>query len=66
MPVFVSGGGSSSSAPGFETTEKICFMDLLLDQVNNLESKKLGLGVLTGGRREGGDLREACQVAGVE
>jgi hypothetical protein len=40
MPV--SGGGSSSSAPEFETTEKICF-DLLLDKINNWESKKLGL-----------------------
>ena len=37
-----SGGGSSSSAPEFETTKKICF-DLLLDRVNNLESKKLRL-----------------------
>ena len=34
-----SGGGSSSSAPEFETTEKICF-DLLL---GNWESKELGL-----------------------
>jgi hypothetical protein len=40
MPV--SSGGSSSSAPEFETTKKIC-SDLLLDKVNNLESKKLGL-----------------------
>ena len=38
-----SGGGSSSPAPSWtETTKKICF-DLLLDRVNNLESKKLGL-----------------------
>jgi hypothetical protein len=37
-----SGGGSSSSAPEFETTERIYF-DLLLDRANNLESKKLGL-----------------------
>jgi hypothetical protein len=35
----VSGGGSSSSAPEFETTKKICF-DLLLD---NWKSKELGL-----------------------
>jgi hypothetical protein len=41
MPV--SGGGSSSSAPEFETTKKLCF-DLLLDKVNNLESKNMGLG----------------------
>jgi hypothetical protein len=40
MPV--SGGGSSSSAPEFETTKKLCF-DLLLDKANNLESKELGL-----------------------
>jgi hypothetical protein len=40
MPV--SGGGSSSSAPEFETTKKICF-HLLLDKINNWESKKLGL-----------------------
>jgi hypothetical protein len=37
MPV--SGGGSSSSAPEFETTKEICF-DLLLD---NWKSKELGL-----------------------
>jgi hypothetical protein len=40
MPV--SGGGSSSSAPEFETTKGVCF-DRLLDKVNNLESKKVGL-----------------------
>jgi hypothetical protein len=40
MPV--AGGGSSSSAPEFETTKKLCF-DLLWDKVNNLESKELGL-----------------------
>ena len=40
MPV--SCGGSSSSAPEFETTEELCF-DLLLDKANNLESKELGL-----------------------
>ena len=40
--MLVSGGGSSSPAPEFETTKKICFV-LLLDKVNNLESKKLGL-----------------------
>jgi hypothetical protein len=40
MPV--SGGGSSSPAPEFETTKKICF-GLLLDKINNWESKKLGL-----------------------
>jgi hypothetical protein len=42
MPV--SGGGSSLSAPEFETTKKLCF-DLLLDKkANNLESKeRLGL-----------------------
>jgi hypothetical protein len=40
MPVpGVSGGGSSSPAPEFETTKKICF-DLLLDKINNCESKK--------------------------
>jgi hypothetical protein len=38
----VSCGGSSSSAPEFETTKKVCF-DLLMDKTNNLESKKLGL-----------------------
>ena len=38
-----SSGGSSSPAPSWtETTKKICF-DLLLDRINNLESKKLGL-----------------------
>jgi hypothetical protein len=40
--VLVSCGGSSSSAPEFETTEELCF-DLLLDKANNLESKELGL-----------------------
>jgi hypothetical protein len=36
-----SSGGSSSPAPSWtETTKKICF-DLLLDRINNLESKKL-------------------------
>jgi hypothetical protein len=39
LAVSVSGGGSSSPAPEFETTKKICF-DLLLD---NWKSKELGL-----------------------
>ena len=51
----VSGGGSSSSAPEFETTKKICF-DLL--SLGQLEIKGAWAG-----RREGEVLREVFGAA---
>jgi hypothetical protein len=61
MPVSVSGGGSSSSAPEFETTKKICF-DLLLDKANNLESKQLGLAEELGLERSGAEKAKEIEV----